>query len=203
MTSLHMPYEMMVESLKRQGKVYSKYRSRLSEKEVGPWRIEKFEVEIGIQNFRMIRDLRGCSPGTFTRLVHKDRGVIMSDTDAEIKDFRRFVVRAEGNVLVAGLGMGLVVQNLLDKDVTVTVVEIDKDVIELTGSQLNDDRLKIVNADIFEWKTKEEFDYGFFDIWDSICEDNLEEMTKLKRKFARRVKNKVFWCESECKRSRF
>lgn len=203
MVSLHNSYEEIVAGLTAQGERYKKYRSRMQPGERGDWRIEKFTVKIDLANLRMVRDGRGCSPGEFTRLTHRRRGVVMSDTDAEIDDFLRMIYRAKGRILVAGLGLGLVTQCLLDKPEVehVTVVEIDADVIALAGSQLQDDRLAIVNADIYEWETKEAFDYAWFDVWDTICGDNWDGMKKLKRKFAREVGAcQEAWCEYQCKR---
>jgi hypothetical protein len=68
-TGLCSDYETMVESLKAQGQRYAKYRCVIPEGRKGPWRIERFEVEIDLQNLRMCRSGRGCSPGTFTRLM--------------------------------------------------------------------------------------------------------------------------------------
>lgn len=39
-------------------------------------------------------------------------------------------------------------------------------------------------------------------IWDSLCADNLEEMTKLKRRFGRRTDWQGCWGEYQCRRDK-
>jgi hypothetical protein len=188
--------------LEEQGRRFAPYRSKLQPAEAGLWKIERFTIGLDLQNLRMIRDGRGCCPGEYTRLVHKRRGIMMSDTDAEIMDFLPFVNRVKGNVLVAGLGMGLVVQSLLAKpDITaIVVVEIDPDVIALTGSQIKDDRLQIIRGDIYKWMPGNGvlFDYAWYDIWDEICGDNAKLMKQIKRRLREHVrKHQACWCERQ------
>ena len=143
-------YEATVSALLEQGKRFAPYRSKVPAGERGRWSISTFEIAVDIQNLRMCRDGRGCSPGTFTRLVRDKRTTVMSDTDAEINDFLPLIHAAFGDVLVSGLGLGCVTQALLARPEvnSVTVIEIDADVIALVGPHLECDRLTIVNADI-------------------------------------------------------
>lgn len=56
----------------------------------------------------------------------------------------------------------------------------------------------VIHADVFEWKPPKGQKRGavWFDIWSDLCEDNLPQMTKLKRKFGRRSDWKGCWSES-------
>lgn len=75
---------------------------------------------------------------------------IMSDTPSEIREHKMAIEDATGDVVITGLGLGCIVSALLAKpDVnTITVVEIDRDVIALTGPYYADEpRVTIVNAD--------------------------------------------------------
>lgn len=123
----------------------------------------------------------------------------MSDTDAEIDDFLPFLRRASGRVLIAGLGMGLLVENLLKSDEIekIVVVEIDKNVVRMTGRQITDDRLHIIQADFLKWIPEENFDFGWYDIWDNICGDNAPQMREIKRRLRQFVKRQLCWCEQE------
>jgi hypothetical protein len=191
----------MCKALKRQGERYKPYRSRIPAGRAGPWAVERFKVAIDLQNLRMVCDGRVCSPGTFTRLCHDKRGVVMSDTDAEIEDFLPFVRQASGSVLVAGLGLGCVTQALLAKDGVerVTVIEIDRDVISLVAPHLQDARLKVVHGDAFKWRPPRgaRYQFGWYDVWDDICGDNLGAIRKMKARFRQWVAWASAWCEDE------
>lgn len=58
-----------------------------------------------------------------------------------------------GHIVCAGLGLGLMVHHLTARKAVrkITVVEIDKDVIDLTGPTVPHDKLQIVNEDYYRW----------------------------------------------------
>ena len=166
-----------------------------------------FEVgKYDIQNMRLAFEPggRATHPGTYTQLVHNRRGVVMSDTDAEILDMADlFYHKPHGRVLVNGLGLGCVVSGLLAlSGVThLDVVEIDADVIDLVGGQLTDSRLTIHHADAFtvRWPTGTTWDCAWHDVWDSLCTDNLSSTDAAPGSYAalhRRYARKVGWQES-------
>ena len=108
------------------------------------------------------------------------------------------VARAEGDVLIAGLGLGMVLTGILDKSEvnTVTVIEKSRDVIDLVEPHIEHIKLNIICADIFDWVPPKghKWDVIYFDIWQNASID-LEQSTKLKRKFARR-KQGIKWMKS-------
>ena len=169
----------------------------------GPWKIEKFTVsDKDIGTFRLAMQGRYLPAGTYPRLVHRNRGVVMSDTPAEKSDHYDFVRRAKGHVLINGLGIGMCLNAVLKKhDVEkATVVEIDADVIALSGeTYLSDPRVEIINCSAFDYIPPKGIRYGavWHDIWDSICEDNLEEMATLHRKYGRRCDWQGSWCKEQ------
>jgi hypothetical protein len=182
----------------------------------GDWVVKRFEVSEKDANWANMRASismggvgahRTITPGTYTSMTRHGT-MVMSDTPAEKRDHLEFLREAHGRVLIAGLGLGWVLEVLQWKEeVThITVVEISPDVIKLVGEHYKrklGDRLTISEGGIFEWKTArgEKWDCAWFDIWDNICGDNAEEMSKLKRKFARRAKWKGCWCEYESRRA--
>ena len=75
------------------------------------------------------------SAGTYARLI-VDGTLMMSDTDMEQRTNRDFIENAKGDVMIAGLGLGLIIYNLKDKIGnnivrTITVYEKYQDVIDL------------------------------------------------------------------------
>lgn len=101
-----------------------------------------------------------------------------------MKDYAK---RSVGRVLVAGLGLGLVVWGLVDNvDIdSVTVIEINKDVIELISPLLpikDIDKygacFRIINTDFcnFVKETDEDFDRIIVDIWTTNSKEETEKV---------------------------
>lgn len=183
----------------------------------GDWRISTFtlvESDVFMNNLRAVRDgtpYLVCHPGTYRRLTHKTRGVIMSNTPMELRTCRHIYEDAHGRVLIMGLGMGMVLEAILSKQNRgtqrkvdfVRVVEIDPDVIALVAPHFaNDPRVEIVQGDALEYKPApgEQWDYVWHDIWDTLSTENLPEMATLSRRFSRRAKKQGFWSRDEIRR---
>lgn len=178
----------------------------------GEWRVESFTVSQKESDFTRIRaSHKGrdhfIPPGDYKRLM-RGNTVVMSNTPMEVRTNLVFMMRAHGRVLINGLGLGMVLAEILKKDevTSVTIVEASKDVIELVGSYyrengfLHDPRVKIVNADalLYQPEKDERFDVVWHDIWDFISADNLEEMKLLHRKYGRRTDWQGSWCREQC-----
>jgi hypothetical protein len=143
--------------------------------------------------------------GSFCQLL-VNGGVMMSDTRHEQRSNLGLIWNAKGHVLVAGLGIGMVIVPLLaSPDVTrVTVIEKHDDVRALVEAPLREylgkdsERLEVVTSDVFEYKAPKgvKYDTIYFDIWPDICTDNLDEMSTLHRKFARRKSSKAAYMDS-------
>ena len=172
------------------------------EGKAGPWKVTKFTVlPNDPKAFHYALHGRPVPPGTYTRLTHDGEWEpIMSDTPAEIRDHLDFIRRATGKVLINGLGLGVVLKGLLAKpEVTqVDVVENSTDVITLVWpTYAEDPRAVLHHADAFtiQWPKGTRWDYVWHDIWSSICTDNLPEITRLKRKYARMTDWQGAWVE--------
>jgi len=134
-------------------------------------------------------------PGTYVRL-EVNGTLMMTDMQMEQNSNLDVVWKAKGDVLIAGLGLGMILVPILAKPQvrTVTVIEKYQDVINLVALPIMSlpgaEKLKIVRADIFDWAPPQgqKWDTIYFDIWPNICEDNLPEMSRLHKKFAHRKK---------------
>ena len=62
--------------------------------------------------------------------------------------------------------------------------------------------MTIINDCAFEYQPSknEKFDFVWHDIWDYITPENLPEMTKLHRKYARKTSWQDSWAKYLCKR---
>jgi hypothetical protein len=194
-----------------------KYKVDVPEGTKGPWTVERFTVtEQDTLVFNMRATFkpggRTIRPGTYTRLMRAGSwdNPIMSDTPAEIRDHLRFIGWARGDVLITGLGLGVVLQAVLNKpDVRrVTVIEIDQDVIDLVAPHYAarfPDRFEVIHGDALTLKIRpgRKWDCAWHDIWPSVCSDNLPTMKRLHRRFGRRVCDfQGSWCREMCEQQR-
>ena len=132
--------------------------------------------------------------------------IVMSNTPDEIIDHIPFVNIAEGDVLITGLGLGIVVNMLLEKqDInSITVIEKHKDVIDMVEPYILHPKLKIMHGDAFNMKLPKyvRFHYAWHDIWYNISGANVKEMDRLKVRFKKHIiKKQMFWCRKECIRA--
>jgi hypothetical protein len=174
----------------------------------GPWSVKRFTVVPNARGlFSFALKGRPIPPGEYTQLIHERRGCVMSDTPAEMSDHYDFVQQAKGNVLLNGLGIGMALNAILKNKnegrqvERITVVEIDRDVIDLVGPHYGvDPRVEIVHASAFDYQPPKNMRYHavWHDIWDFICPDNLVEMAALHRKYGRRTDWQGSWCRAEC-----
>jgi len=172
------------------------------------WKVQRFVISEKESNFTKMRAVfhhrEYVEAGRYTRLTHCG-GVVMSDTNSERREHIMPVLKAQGKILINGLGIGMVLNACLRKPEVehATVIELSPEVIWLVGphyQKLFGDRLTIICADALTWRPKRGTRYGmvWHDIWDTICGDNLPEMTKLHRSYGQRTEWQGSWQKDMC-----
>lgn len=175
----------------------------------GEWVIDSFHVseEDAAYSRRRAAATLGREPaipaGRYKRLM-RGTVLVMSNTPMEIDTHREFIRMARGNVLINGLGLGMALTAILRKPevMTVTVVELSVEVIDLVGPTFaNDARVSIICGDAFTWTPPRgaRYDAVWHDIWDDITSENLPQMAELHRKYARRTRWQESWAREECR----
>jgi hypothetical protein len=188
---------------------YVEYKVDVPESVSGNWRVEKFVIREDDPNLALYAlDGRPVVPGVYTRLIHNEScAPMMSDTAYEIQESLHFIDLALGRVLINGLGLGVVVKALLKKpEVTrIDVVELEQDIIDLVAPTYQmDSRFNVYHGDAFTFRFPKDttWDFAWHDIWPFIRTDNLEEITKLKRRYTNKVRYQEAWVEQELKNLR-
>jgi hypothetical protein len=156
-----------------------------------PWRNPRWERSIGI--------VRRVPRGMYTALVHKN-SIVMSDTPDEIRDHLPAIEKAQGEVLVTGLGLGVVVQAMLRKpEVTnVTVLEKSPAGITLVAPHYQQQfgaRFAVIHADAFTWQPPQGSRYAvvWHDIWTYFLPENLIQMDMLEQHYQPVADWQGFW----------
>lgn len=184
---------------------FTPMHSIIPEGEKGAFKISHFEI--GKPTLRMALGKEPhITPGKYVQLVQMDGNffnrIWMSDTDNEQSTNRGVVLNAKGDVLIAGLGIGMILLPIMRKPEvkSVTVIEKYQEVFDLVVPHLKgaiskamaerpgDPSFSVEVADIYTWEPPKgkKWDCIYFDIWGDQSTDCLKEMTKLKRRFARR-----------------
>lgn len=170
--------------------------------------IRHFTVSKSESQFTAIRAMQHrdayVREGSYCELrVHG--GIMMTDTQMEKNSNYEVCRFARGDVFIAGLGIGMILLPILENPAVTSVMVIEKypEVAALVEEHVrkaageNASKLKVIIGDVFDYKpAKGAYDTIYFDIWPNICEDNLEEMAKLHRKFSRARKSLDSYMES-------
>ena len=145
-------------------------------------------------DFRIMFDseYRGQVEGDIvTTLFDKEKKeTVMSDSVMEKRTNLSFVNSAKGDVLIGGLGLGMIILAIQDNPEvkSITVVEIDEQLRDLVMLGLKDklnSKVEIIISDIKEYQTDKKFDTIYFDIWNKVTDSNFQDMYELKAKFLR------------------
>jgi len=186
----------------------------LKDAEWGKWRISHFTISEEAARMECLQmtmaghGYRAPNAGDYVKISRNGR-VIMSNTQAELRDMYGPIFGTappKGHILINGLGMGLLPWLLLqDPDVTkITIIELDREVIKLTGGQLfeGNPRVEIIEADAHEYQPPKGafYDFVWNDIWDDISTDNKDSYSKLHRKYCRRCTRYASWAWPEVQR---
>ncbi|CDM70018.1 hypothetical protein CM240_2901 [Clostridium bornimense] len=135
--------------------------------------------------------------------LKEDDKVWMSPAVSEIESMRDGIDKGHGKCLTMGLGIGVLPYLWLLKDEveSVTIVEFNKDIINLFDTYIRpqfkiDKKLKIIHGDAFDYYREDflsQFDYIYVDFWEST-EDGLDFYTKLMEKKVD-ISNIDYWIE--------
>lgn len=185
--------------------------SHIPDGTAGNWEVGSFTVTAEeADRFNGIKEIamRSILPGSYKRLIVYDMGgnadTMMSNTPAEIYDFMSWAEAVEGDILINGLGLGVLVTYLLTRPKvrSITVIENSPYVIKLVAPYLQDDRLTVIQADAFKWHPepgeRNYWNFVWHDIWLPISSSNLPQMRRLLKKYEGRCQAQECWCMDIC-----
>ena len=189
-----------------------------SEEQKGLARIVKFDIsreeskKLNMYSlFRREPYFMQVGEGTFVRLI-VDGTLMMSDTHMERRTNEAFVSKAHGDVMIAGLGIGLILNALEDKVKSgevksITVYEKYQDVIDLVLPKYKHLPIKVICKDILEYRPEkgETYDTIYFDIWPCITDDNLSQIKILHNRWKFRKREGAYmdsWMKAYLQKAR-
>jgi len=137
----------------------------------GPWTLSRTQTLYKVPGY--FTPTAEQPPGW---VLKKNRTVWMSLTRMEVESQMMHIAAARGHVVIAGLGMGFALYNIMRKpEVTrVTVLEISNQIIKLMDKTTTwrqwpgFNKVQIIEGDAREYKTNEPVDFLFADIWEHL-----------------------------------
>ena len=167
-----------------ESKKYSTVMSTLlKEGTSGEFKIRKTTVPTGtiLQTYdskhgRLYKDvLLGDFP---TVVLSQKDDTWMSDTPLEQESSKPAVVNARGDVLICGLGIGLVPTLIKDKPEikSIDIVEISLNVVKLVWQRIKSPKMRLIHGVAWKYlaKCEEKYDFIHIDIWGSITAPIME-----------------------------
>jgi len=157
---------------------------------------ENFDSEFELSYFGLVEDTSYEINKEFLVLLNGDGELVMSNSNSMLRHYKPYLDSSNGEVLMSGLGLGIILLPLLlDNRVTkIDIVEKDIDIIDyvyvkrLKKLDINN-KLNIINDDIFTFKTTNTYDYILLDTWVTPNETSISEANTLKLKFTSKLKS--------------
>ena len=140
-------------------------------------------------------------------LLNKSNECIMSSNLFERLTNQNFIDTAKGDVIIFGLGLGLIIFPLLEDDEVTSITVIDKsvDIIDNIGPIIKkydvNDKLTIINGDVFTYYQQlndAKFDVAYFDYWNIVDSTIYNDMETIKELYKNNIKETgqiMYWCE--------
>ena len=137
-------------------------------------------------------------------LISKSEGVMMSDYPDEKLTNQNFIDNAHGDVLIFGLGLGLIVFPLLNEENvhSITIIEKDPELPGMVGPIIekmdSSSKVRILNGDAFEFadKLNDKYDTIYFDIWARITNESFDEMERLHELYRPNLRSEESYMDS-------
>ena len=140
---------------------------------------------------RAVLKLGFCTGKVYFPTVYENEMPWMSACPSEINSMKEQTAAAHGRVLVLGLGLGYYPfsVSLREEVSSITIVELNPDVISLFNSEIfpcfgkkQREKIRIVRADAIDYLKgvgEDDFDFCFADIWEGIL-DGAEAVKKIR-----------------------
>ena len=141
-----------------------------------------------------------------TKIQNKEQCIMSSNLFERLTN-QNFIDTAKGDVIIFGLGLGLIIFPLLEDDEVTSITVIDKsvDIIDNIGPIIKkydvNDKLTIINGDVFTYYQQlndAKFDVAYFDYWNIVDSTIYNDMETLKELYKNNIKETgqiMYWCE--------
>jgi hypothetical protein len=156
---------------------------------------ENFDYEFELKYSGLVENVSYEENKEFICLLDSVGEFIMSNSNSMLKIYKPYLDEFNGEVLISGMGLGILILPLLNDD-TVTkidIVEKDLDIINyvytnrLENLDINN-KINVINDDIFTFTTTNNYNYILLNHWVKPDDITLTEVSSLQSKFTNNLK---------------
>ena len=156
---------------------------------------ENFDYEFELKYSGLVENVSYEENKEFICLLGSDGEFIMSNSNSMLKIYKPYLDEFNGEVLISGMGLGILILPLLNDD-TVTkidIVERDLDIINYVYTNRIENldisnKINVINDDIFTFTTTNNYDYILLNHWVKPDDITLTEVSSLQSKFTNNLK---------------
>lgn len=156
---------------------------------------ENFDYEFELSYSGLVENTSYEENKYFISLLNSEGKLLMSDSNSMLKICKPYLDAFNGEVLISGMGLGVLILPLLN-DVTITkidIVEKDLDIINYVyNNRLENldisNKINVINEDIFTFTTTNNYDYILLNHWVTPDNNTLSEVSSLQSKFTSNLK---------------
>lgn len=141
--------------------------------------------------------------------LFKNDELIMTSTEFELLTNKPFLDVSFGDILIFGLGLGMIIYPLLEDSSihSITVIEKEQELINYIGDKIkekdNNNKVSFVLGDVYDYhevmSNDKKYDVIFFDYWHNLTMNNIDELENIKNNYRIFLKNDtsviMSWCE--------
>lgn len=123
------------------------------------------------------------------RALYKNSASLTADTGIDQWLTKPFVDVAEGDVFISGLGLGMMLDALLTNALvsSITVVEMEADIITLVEPHYRCEKLRVLQGDALTHQIDRSYTCAWHDIWSVITDQARAEAALLTDRYAPHV----------------
>lgn len=141
--------------------------------------------------------------------LFKNDELIMTSTEFELLTNKPFLDVSFGDILIFGLGLGMIIYPLLEDSSinSITVIEKEQELINYIGDKIKtkdiNNKVSFVLGDVYGYhevmSKDKKYDVIFFDYWHKLTMTNVDELENIKNNYRIFLKNDtsviMSWCE--------
>lgn len=160
--------------------------------------MNKILPEIKFGNWEIKYQLDPFNNTRINTCLYKNEFGVMDDSETEFNLTKDFIDNAYGNILILGLGLGVVPLYLQNKNniFKIDIIEIDLELInKIKEYLLLNNKINIINEDVYKFNTKEKYDCIWCDITQKYTDKTNFELTKIYKKFLNKNGLIDYWGE--------
>jgi len=141
--------------------------------------------------------------GDYIKHLTIDNIIWMSNDDIELEDIERSIKNARGDCFIGGLGLGLIAEECakLDRVTSVTVFEINKNIIKLVVPGINNSKIQIFHGDAISEFGNMKYDWMYLDTYLEPTENAfLTEVVPFSKNCQQNLKPSGivdYWCKNK------